>query len=385
MSPVPDLEALLERATALALRGTGYVEPNPRVAAMVLRDGEIIAEGWHREYGGPHAEIVALEKAGEAARGADLLVTLEPCTTRGKTPPCVGAIVKAGIKRVWYAAEDPNPIHRGKAIAELEKEGISCQQVPGHATGDALLESFRAYLEGELPWTVLKWAMSADGKVATVTGDSRWITSEESRTEVHKERARADAVLVGRATVATDDPMLDVRHGVRGDRDQPTRVVLDSGLHIDPKARLVQTARDIPTFVIHAAGKESAERRAALEEHGVRVFSTPQGEDGRVDPVEALRILRREGLHRVLIEGGPTVHGAMLTRGLGAWARVYVAPLVVGGITAPGPVAGPGFPTLGDSVWLDDLKLRIVEDGGSDFAVEGRLRNFRESTLHDEA
>lgn len=378
MSSTLNLEQLLERAVWLARRGTGYVEPNPRVGALVVKDGEVVGEGWHREYGGPHAEINAIKAAGGAAKGADLVVSLEPCSTAGKTPACTEAIIEAGIARVFYASEDPNPENRGKAKAALEKAGIAVSQIEGHAASDALLEAFRVWLKGELPWTVLKWGMSADGKVATSTGESRWITSEESRREVHAERARSDAVLVGRATVKADDPMLTVRAEGLDRRSHPTRIVLDSGLHLDPNAQIVQTAGEIPTWIFHCAGLAGEGRREDLEALGVKLLAVPEGDGGRLDPLEAMRTLRKQGMHRVLVEGGPTVHGALLTAGLGAWARVYVAPMLIGGITAPGPVAGAGFPELDNAVWLDDTHLRIVGEGGSDFVIEGRIGNFRE-------
>jgi diaminohydroxyphosphoribosylaminopyrimidine deaminase/5-amino-6-(5-phosphoribosylamino)uracil reductase len=225
---------------------------------------------------------------------------------------------------------------------------------------------------------MLKWAMTADGKVATSGGDSRWISSEESRREVHAERRRSDAVVVGRATVKADDPELTVRLAESGGR-KPVRVVLDSGLHLDPASKLVLSAQECTTWVFHCAGADSDSRREALEALGVRTLKVAPGDAGRLDPAEALRLLRKEGLERILVEGGPTVHGALLSQGLADWARVYVSPLLVGGITAPGPVAGPGFPTLNEAVWLADVHLRIVGPNGSDLVIEGRLTNHCES------
>lgn len=381
MTVETSIDVLLERAIRLAKKGTGFVEPNPRVGALVVKDGEVVGEGWHREYGGAHAEVVALTAAGEAARGADLVVTLEPCSSHGKTEPCTDAIITCGIKRVLFAAPDPSSENGGQARKVLEDAGVEVQQLEmsdAVAAAADLITDFKTYQEGTLPWVVLKWAMSADGKVATVTGDSRWISSEDSRKEVHQERARADVVMVGRATVRTDDPELTVRM-CETNGHVAVRAVLDSGLHLEPTSKLVMSAGEVPTWVFHCAGPEADDRRAALEALGVKVVAVPQGDGGRLDPAEALRHLREAGLHRVLVEGGPTVHGALLSGGLADWARVYVCPLLLGGITAPGPVAGAGFPTLDDAVWLSDLHLRIVGERASDFVIEGRIGNHRES------
>jgi diaminohydroxyphosphoribosylaminopyrimidine deaminase/5-amino-6-(5-phosphoribosylamino)uracil reductase len=373
-----DLDGLLQRAIKLACRGTGLVEPNPRVGALVVREGEVVGEGWHREYGGPHAEVVALAQAGPKARGADLISTLEPCSVPGKTEPCTDALIATGIKRVFFPIADPNPVNGHRAGAVLREAGIEVVQVPEGGAALDLIRDFRTYLKGTLPWTVLKWAMTADGKVATVTGESRWISSEGSRHEVHEERGRADAVLVGRVTIKTDDPDLTAR--LERPVEQPVRVILDSGLHLDPASRVAMTASEVPTWVFHCPSADGEDRKEALEALGVRVIEVPMGDGGRLDVAAALRVLRREGLHRILVEGGPTVHGALISGGLADWARVYVAPLILGGITAPGPVAGSGFASLKDAVWLADTHLRVVGGAsGSDFCIEGRITNHLES------
>lgn len=368
--PTLNYERLLAEAIPLARKGSGWVEPNPRVAAMVIKDGEVVAQAYHREYGGAHAEVIALHAAGERARGADLFVTLEPCSTYGKTPPCTSAIIATGIRRVIYAIPDPNPKHEGKCRGLFEQAGIEVVELPFCEDAEALIADFKLYLRGKHPWCLLKWAMTADGKVATTAGDSRWISGEESRAEVHEERARCDGVMVGRVTVKTDDPMLSARPKDRELSDQPVRIVLDTTLRVDPSARIVTTAQEIPTWVIHAEGRANPERRALLETQGVRLIEVPMADLGRLDLEAALVRLREEGLHRILVEGGPTVHGAMVSQGLARWARVYIAPLLIGGITAPGPVAGAGFPTIEDGVWLQDVNLRVR---GSDLVMDGRV------------
>ena len=374
-----NMDALLERALLLAKRGTGLVEPNPRVGALVLRDGEVVGEGYHAEYGGPHAEVMALQQAGEKARGADLFVTLEPCTTWGKTEPCCDAILATGIKRVYHAISDPSAANGNKSVEVLRGAGIEVENLDAGGEAEELVADFKSYVEGTLPWVILKWAMTADGKVATVSGDSKWISSKESRDEVHRERRRADVVMVGRVTVKLDDPDLTCRLEDDEQAD-PVRVVLDSSLHLEPTSRIAMTAADTPTWVYHCANGDANGRGDALEALGVKLIDVPQGEGGRLDPASALRHLRENGLHRILVEGGPTVHGALLSGGLADWARVYVAPLLVGGITAPGPVAGAGFPSIDKAVWLRDVHLHVVGgQKGSDFVVEGRIGNHRET------
>jgi diaminohydroxyphosphoribosylaminopyrimidine deaminase / 5-amino-6-(5-phosphoribosylamino)uracil reductase len=371
-----NFQEITERAVKLAKRGTGLVEPNPRVGAVVLRGGEVVGEGFHREYGAAHAEVMALKAAGDRARGADLFITLEPCTTVGKTDACTQAIIATGIRRVIFACPDPNPKNGGQARAVLESAGIEVVQLDPTREVLELIQDFKQYMKRTLPWVILKWAMTADGRIATVAGDNRWITSEDSRREVHEERSRSDAVLVGRATVKTDDPELTVRMGVEG--RNPTRVIFDSGLHLDPSSRIALTAADIPTWILHGPDVESG-RKPALEALGLKLHEVPKGEVGRIDPVAALRFLRTKGLHRILAEGGPTVHGALFSARLADWARIYIAPLLVGGITAPGPIAGAGCPTLEDAVWLSDVHARVVSPRGSDLVIDGRITNHRES------
>jgi diaminohydroxyphosphoribosylaminopyrimidine deaminase/5-amino-6-(5-phosphoribosylamino)uracil reductase len=367
---------ITDRAVKLAKRGTGLVEPNPRVGALVLRNGDVVGEGFHREYGGSHAEIAALKAAGDRARGADLFVTLEPCSTVGKTEACTQAIIATGIRRVIYACPDPNPRNGGQSRDVLASAGIEVVQLDPTREVLELIQDFKHYLKRTLPWVILKWAMTADGKIATVAGDNRWISSEDSRREGHEERRRSDAILVGRATVKTDDPELTVRMGVEG--RNPTRVIFDTGLHLDPASKVALTAAEIPTWVLHGPGIDVA-RKPALEALGVKLFEIPKGDAGRIDPVAALRFLRSKGLHRILVEGGPTVHGALFNDRLADWARIYIAPLLVGGITAPGPIAGAGCPTLEDAVWLSEVHVRVVSPRGSDLVIDGRITNHRES------
>ncbi|HMS17001.1 MAG TPA: bifunctional diaminohydroxyphosphoribosylaminopyrimidine deaminase/5-amino-6-(5-phosphoribosylamino)uracil reductase RibD, partial [Planctomycetota bacterium] len=276
------------------------------------------------------------------------------------------------------AVKDPNPKNSGRARHLLMEAGVEVEELHDVPEAQVLIDDFRTYLKGTLPWVILKWAMSADGKVATSLGESKWISSEESRRDAHAERARADAIVVGRVTAQTDDPELTARMVTPRQGHQAIRVVLDSKLTLSPTSKLAMSASDVPTWVYHCSGPESDARREALTALGVRTIQVGVGEGHRLDAVEALRHLRSEGHHRILVEGGPTVHGALLGQGLADWARVYVCPLLIGGLMAPGPVAGMGFPSLEEAVWLSDLHLRVVGEQGSDFVIDGRISNHRE-------
>jgi len=253
-------EAHMLRAVTLADRGRGRVEPNPRVGAVVAMGERVVAEGYHRDYGGPHAEAVALAKAGRRARGATLYVTLEPCSTTGKTPPCAEAVEKSGVRRVVVGRLDPNPRNRGGAD-RLRARGLDVVTGVLAEACDGLLDPFRAHLAGTLPFVTVKWAMTLDGQVATRTGASRWITSTAARREGHRERARSDAIVVGIGTVLADDPSLDTRH-VRG--RSPVRIVVDSRLRLPLGSRLVRDAARVPVVVLTTGGAP-ATRCAALE------------------------------------------------------------------------------------------------------------------------
>ena len=234
-------QPLMDECLALAERGRGRVEPNPMVGALVVRDGQVCGRGWHRRLGGAHAEIAALEDAGEAARGATMLVSLEPCCTEGRTPACTQAIVKAGIARVVVAAIDPNPRHGGLGLKRLREAGVVVEELegPGAQRARQLIEPFRKYITGRLPFVVAKWAQTLDGRLATHSGHSQWITSDVARTRAHEERARADGILVGIGTVLTDDPSLTTRL-VEG--RSPRRFVLDPHGKIPLDARVFDPA-----------------------------------------------------------------------------------------------------------------------------------------------
>lgn len=316
-------ERFMRRALALARRGAGKTSPNPVVGAVLVRKGRIVGEGWHQFAGGAHAEVNALRKA----NGDTLYVTLEPCCTYGRTPPCTDAIIAAGIKRVVVAATDPNPRHRGCGIKILKKAGIKVTTNVLAGEAAALNPSFNKWIVTGMPLVVAKAALSLDGKMATRTGDSKWITSDVARREAHRLRASVDAVMVGANTVISDDPQLTLRHGVRGRR--PWRVVVDGCGRSPKNARLFSDRLSSRTIVI-TTNASSAEWRQSLALRGVVVLVLP-GKRGRMDLMVALRELGRMEVTSVLVEGGRDLLEACFDAGAVDRVVFFVAPKVIAG------------------------------------------------------
>ena len=308
----------MKRALANAHKGWGQTAPNPMVGAVVVSGHQVVADGWHARYGDVHAEVMALRAAGDQSRGATLYVTLEPCTHHGKTPPCVDAIIEAGVSRVVIATRDPNP-QAGGGVEKLRAAGIDVEVGLEEKAARELNAAFINAFSSDRPWVVLKLAVSSDGGVADPTGMRRWITNEASRREVHRMRANADAVAVGIATVLADDPDLTVRHDPLP-RRQPTRVIFDSRLRLPLDARVARTARETSTIVV---ARDDSPRRDALEAAGVKVLIVD-------DLPGALRALRALDVRSILLEGGPTLAGAFLSAGLVDRLAVFTAPIVLG-------------------------------------------------------
>ncbi len=340
----------MSRALELARRADARVEPNPRVGAVVVRDGRIVGEGFHAEAGRPHAEVLAIEAAGDAAKGATLYVTLEPCRHIGKTPPCSEAVLRAGIVRVVAARPDPNPAAEGGA-AVLRARGVQVDFGVLEAEADALVAPFLKAHRTGLPHVTLKWAMSLDGRIATRTRDSRWLTGEGTRERARRQRAQFGAILVGVGTALADDPLLTAAEPTDF---TPLRVVLDSTARIPLGSRLVLTAREFPLLVAVAASAP-ADRQHALEEAGATVWAAPAGPDGRPEPTSVLRHLVGRGVHSILVEGGASVSGAFLDSRLVDEAHVYLAPVILGGREALSAIDGAGAATVADA-----LRARIV-------------------------
>lgn len=350
----------MRRALALARRGR--TSPNPMVGAVVVKDGRIVAEGYHRRAGEPHAEAAALDEAGDEARGATLYVTLEPCCHYGRTPPCTKAIISAGVSSVVAAMRDPNPLVSGKGLAELEAAGIGTDVGLLQEQARKLNEVYVKFVTTRLPFVTLKLAMTLDGKIATRTGDSRWVSCEQSRRMVHRLRERSDAVMVGVGTVLADDPELNARNGKR--ITYPTRVIVDSQGRTPATARvLLQPAGETVVAVTDAA---PAGRVRKLEEAGARIL--PVEERGSlVSLPHLMQKLGEIGITSVLIEGGGSIAASALAAGIVDKVIVFVAPKIVGGESARTPVEGPGVETMDDALQLERLTVRNV---GCDLLIE---------------
>lgn len=362
-------EPLMGEAIELALRGRGLVEPNPRVGALALRGEQVVGRGWHAVYGGPHAEVHALQEAGaRGARPDTVVVTLEPCSSLPgdggkKTPPCTGALVEAGVGRVVVGAVDPDPRHRRAGLAALEKAGIEVIDGVLAARCREINKTFDKWLALDRPWTIAKWAMTFDGKTATPTGESRWISGMESRQTTHALRARCDAVVVGFRTARIDDPELTVRHA---EGPQPIRIAVDPYAEIDDDSRLVATAREIPTWLL-VHERADALRAGHLQDLGVQVIHVPPAERGRrLHLLQAWRELRKRGLRRVMVEGGGGMVAQLLAWGCVDQVLAFVAPKIIGGELAPTPVGGEGRPFMAEAIPLQEMSW---ETSGEDLAL----------------
>lgn len=352
-------DAWMRRALRLAARGRGKTSPNPMVGCVLVKDGALVGSGWHHRAGEAHAEVLALRKAGDGARGSTAYVTLEPCAHHGRTPPCTGALIEAGVSRVVAAMEDPDPRTAGKGIAALRTAGIDAASGLLASEARKLNEQYILHRTAGRPFVTYKAGMSLDGRTAAADGSSQWITSAAARRDAHRLRAQSDAICAGVGTVLTDDPMLTVR-GVPGSRS-PLRVVVDSAARTPVAAKVLST--DAPTVVFTAAG-DAEPAVAALKEAGIEVVCVP-GESGTVDLKEMLRILGDRGVVSLLLEGGATLAGSLAGGGLIDRYVFYLAPKLLG---ASGAGALNGW--VADSV-TDAAALVISEIKrlGSDLRV----------------
>lgn len=317
----------MRHALALAARGLGRVWPNPAVGCVIVREGRVVGRGWTADGGRPHAEVRALGQAGEAARGATAHVTLEPCAHHGQTPPCADALAAAGIARVVVATRDPDPRVNGAGIARLRQAGIEVEEGLCEAPARALNAGFFLRVGQGRPWLTLKLAASLDGRIATATGESRWITGPQARRHVHALRARHDAVMVGGGTARADDPELTVRD--LGVTRQPVRIVLSRHLDLPLSGRLAATAGDAPLWLIH--GEDAPpETVSAWEGLGARLIACPVGPDRQLDPAAALQALGAAGLTRVFCEGGGALAASLMGAGLVDDLAVFSAGLAIG-------------------------------------------------------
>ncbi|MFA6564039.1 MAG: bifunctional diaminohydroxyphosphoribosylaminopyrimidine deaminase/5-amino-6-(5-phosphoribosylamino)uracil reductase RibD [Verrucomicrobiia bacterium] len=355
---------MMERALGLARRAIGQTSPNPMVGAVVVRNRRIIGEGYHHRAGAPHAEIHALNAAGDRAKGSDLYVTLEPCSTHGRTPPCTDAIINAGIRRVVVAAVDPNPKHSGQGLELLKKAELRVEVGLLSEEASKLNEPFNKWIRTGMPFLTVKAAMSLDGKIATRTGDSKWITGEKSRSFVQELRRGADAVMVGSGTIVADNPQLTVRDGAI-DR-QPWRVVVDSRGRAALDAHVFSDEDRLRTIVF-TSERAPEPWRKQLSEQGVTMLLCALRGD-HLDVGDALKQLSQREIINVLVEGGGGLIGALFDARLVDKAVFFYAPKIIGGTDAPTAVEGKGIEQLKDAISLRKVEWRHL---GDDLVVIG--------------
>lgn len=332
-------DVYMRRALELAAGGQGHVSPNPLVGCVIVKEGHIVAEGFHQSFGTPHAEVHALHHAGTLARDATLFVNLEPCCHTGKTPPCVEAVIDAGIKRVVIAMRDPNPLVAGGGLARLREAGVSVRLDVCGAEAQLLNESFIKHVVTRTPFVTLKCAITLDGKIATGTGASRWITGPQARAQVHELRHAADAIAVGIGTVLQDDPLLTTRLPNQ-DGVNPLRVIVDSQLRLPLTAKVVKVSPDCQTLVATTDNACKANLQQ-LKKRGVEIVCLPSYDGGRVDLAALWRHLGDRGIANLLVEGGATLSASLLTHRLVDKVQFFIAPKIVGGdgLSAIGPCA----------------------------------------------
>lgn len=355
----------MKRAIKLAKKGIGFTNPNPLVGAVIVKDGKIIGEGYHERIGGFHAERNALKNCVEDPKGAEIYVTLEPCCHYGKTPPCTEALINAGIKKVYVGNVDPNPKVLGGGIKILREHGIEVETGILEDECCQLNDIFFHYIKSDIPYVALKYAMTLDGKIATTTGQSKWITGEKAREHVHKLRHQYAAIMVGIGTVLADDPMLNARieHG-----KDPVRIICDSHLRIQTQSNIVKTAKQIQTII--ATISEDQDKIKKLEEKGIKIIKT-EIKDGHIDIKYLLKQLRSMEIDSVLVEGGGTLNESMIKQGLIHKVYAYIAPKLFGGEAAKTPIEGKGIQNIEETIQLDHLKTTPL---GNDILLEGKVK-----------
>ena len=358
----------MKMALELAEQGRGWISPNPMVGAVIVKNKIIVGRGFHQAAGGPHAEIHALNDAGERAKGATLYVTLEPCNHRGRTPPCTQAILQRGIKRVVAGMKDPNPGVTGGGLDFLKRQGLDVSVGVCEKACRRLNEVFVKFVTTSLPFVLLKCAATLDGRIATRIGDSKWITNPFSRQFVHELRHEVDAIMVGIGTVLEDDPRLTTRLEGRKGSD-PIRIVLDTHLSMPPNARLLHLTSDSDTLIV-TGPSASPEKKRMLERPGVRFLTLDDGR-GQIDLNSLAAELGRMGVTSLLIEGGSRVNGSALRAGIVDKVYIFYAPKIYGGDGVP-VCAGPGAELMEQSMKLKDISVRRFED---DVMIEGYLKN----------
>jgi diaminohydroxyphosphoribosylaminopyrimidine deaminase/5-amino-6-(5-phosphoribosylamino)uracil reductase len=355
-------------AIRLAKKGLGKVSPNPLVGAVLVKGDRIIGKGYHRFFGGPHAEVNALKSAGKTAREADMYINLEPCCHYGKTPPCTDALIEAKIGRVFIGMADPNPAVSGRGIKRLKKAGIGVETGILEDKCRRLNEIFIKFITTQTPFVILKAALTLDGKMATFTGDSKWITCEKSRRLVHRIRSEVDAVMVGIGTVIADDPLLTVRL-YKTVKKNPLRIVVDSSLGISKNSRLLQPGLAENTIIATSLQKTDSRKAHSIENTGAQVLGVPL-KNNRVDIKELLKLLGQKAVASLLIEGGSELNASALSSGIVDKVMLFYAPKIIGGRDAISMVGGEGVEKIAEAIKVEDISIRGIN---SDFLVEGYI------------
>jgi diaminohydroxyphosphoribosylaminopyrimidine deaminase/5-amino-6-(5-phosphoribosylamino)uracil reductase len=360
-------EELILRTLTLAKKVNGQTSPNPMVGAVIIKNGQVVGEGYHKKAGGPHAEIEALKKAGTKAKGASLYVNLEPCCVTGKTGPCTEAIIKSGIKKVFIGMRDPNPKVSGGGIRVLKKSGIEIISGILEEECKKLNEIFIKFITTKKPFVILKSAISLDGKIATKSGESRWISCAESRRTVHQLRSKVDAIMVGTGTVIKDDPNLTARLGNKKVK-QPIRVILDNQNTVPLSKKVFKNASS-ERVVYVTTEKISSSREKRLSKMGVDVCILKE-KRGQVNLPQLMKFLGNQEISSILIEGGSELSASVLKEGIVDKVMLFVAPIIIGGNLSPGVIGGEGTARL-KSAWK--LKKLSVQQSGTDLMIEGYL------------
>lgn len=361
-----DEEHFMRMALALAKKGQGYTSPNPMVGAVIVKDGNVIGSGYHQSFGEAHAEVNAIEEAGTKAKGATLYVNLEPCNHTGKTPPCSLKILKSGIQRVVMAMEDPNTIAGGGALF-LKENGVEVSVGVCESAAKKLNEAFIKYVSQKQPFVILKCAATLDGRIATRTGDSKWVTGEKARRFVHRLRHAVDAILVGIGTIQADDPSLTTRLESDSGLD-PVRIVLDTHLSISPDARILQLDSNSDTILVTGNSVTEAKKKTVLKA-GVRLIEQPLI-DGQIDLKSLMIELGSMGITSLLIEGGSRVIASAIRTGVIDKAHFFYAPKILGGDDGIPICRGPGPEFMQDSIRLKDIRVEQFDD---DIMIEGYI------------
>ena len=355
----------MKMALELAQKGMGFTAPNPMVGAVIVKNGRIIGQGYHRKYGELHAEREALAVCTEEPKGASIYVTLEPCCHYGKQPPCVNAILEAGIRRVIIGSSDPNPLVAGKGIRILKDHGIEVTENILKEECDKLNEAFFYYIQNKKPYVVMKYAMTMDGKIAAYTGESKWVTGEAARIHVQEQRLKYTGIMVGVGTVLADDPMLTCR--LENSRN-PVRIICDSHLRTPLTSKIVRTAKTIPTIL--ASSSKDQQKIKNYEEMGCQVLYVPE-KNGHIDLNRLMELLGAAKIDSILLEGGGSLNWSALESGIVQKVQTYIAPKLFGGEEAKTPVEGKGFPDPASAVLLKNSEIIRL---GDDFLIESEVK-----------